>query len=130
MTCLASSPATVRVARYPSTLNGNLFHIGPITRTVKDAARLLNVIAVPDIRDWTSLPESCINWLEGLDEPDLNLKGVRVAYARTLYNLPVHPDVVRLVDKAVARLAEQGGIVEAVDLGIEDPSPILAVYAA
>lgn len=123
-------PSYGRVAGYPSALNGNLFHIGPITRTVKDAARLLNVIAAPDIRDWTSLPESGIDWLEGLDDPGLNLKGVRVAYARTLYNLPVHPDVARLVDKAVARLAEQGAIVEAVDPGIEDPAPILAVYAA
>lgn len=123
-------PSYGRVAGYPSALNGNLFHIGPITRTVKDAARLLNVIATPDIRDWTSLPESGIDWLEGLDDPGLNLKGVRVAYARTLYNLPVHPDVAGLVDKAVARLAEQGAIVEAVDPGIEDPAPILAVYAA
>jgi len=123
-------PSYGRVAGYPSALNGNLFHIGPITRTVRDAARLLNVIAAPDVRDWTSLPESGIDWTEGLDDPALNLKGIRVAYARTLYRTPVHADIARLVDKAVAQLAAQGAIVEEVDPGIEDPSPILAVFAA
>lgn len=123
-------PSYGRVPGYPSALNGNLFHIGPITRTVRDAARLLNVIAAPDVRDWTSLPESGIDWTEGLDDPALNLKGVRVAYARTLYRTPVHADIARLVDRAVARLAEQGAIVEELDPGIEDPAPILAVYAA
>jgi aspartyl-tRNA(Asn)/glutamyl-tRNA(Gln) amidotransferase subunit A len=123
-------PSYGRVPGFPSALNGNLFHIGPITRTVRDAARLLNVMAAPDIRDWTSLPEAGIDWAEGLDEPGLNLKGVRVAYARTLYRTPVHADIARLVDRAVARLVEQGAIVEEVDPGIEDPSPILAVYAA
>jgi aspartyl-tRNA(Asn)/glutamyl-tRNA(Gln) amidotransferase subunit A len=123
-------PSYGRVAGYPSALNGNLFHVGPITRTVRDAARLLNLIAAPDVRDWTSLPEQGIDWTEGLSEPELNLKGVRIAYARTLYRTPVHPDIARLVHSAVGRLAEQGAIIEEINPDIEDPTPILAALAA
>lgn len=123
-------PSYGRVAGYPSALNGNLFHIGPLTRTVKDAARLLNVIAAPDVRDWTSLPESGHDWLEDLDEATLSLRGVRIAYARTLYGIAVHPDIDRLVAQAAARFKELGATVEAIDPGIEDPAPILAVLAA
>lgn len=123
-------PSYGRVAGHPSALNGNLFHIGPITRTVRDAARLLNVIAAPDIRDWTSLPESGIDWTEGLSDPDLDLKGVRIAYARTLFGKAVHPDIERAVRQAVARLADQGAIVEEIAPDIPDPTPILTVLAA
>jgi Asp-tRNA(Asn)/Glu-tRNA(Gln) amidotransferase A subunit family amidase len=48
-------PIFGRVAGYPH--NGSLFHIGPITGTVTDAALLLNVIAASDVRDWSSLPK-------------------------------------------------------------------------
>lgn len=123
-------PSYGRVAGHPTALNGNLFHIGPITRTVRDAARLLSVIAAPDIRDWTSLPESGIDWHEGLDDPGLNLKGVRIGYARTLYGRSVHPDIAKAVDAAVKTLAAQGAIVEEITPDIPDPAPILAAYGA
>lgn len=123
-------PSYGRVAGYPSALNGNLFHIGPITRTVRDAAQLLNVIAAPDIRDWTSLPESGVDWAEDLSNPEVNLKGVRIAYAKTLYGKAVHPDIAKLIQQAVRKLSDQGAIIEEIDPDIPDPTPILNVYAA
>jgi aspartyl-tRNA(Asn)/glutamyl-tRNA(Gln) amidotransferase subunit A len=123
-------PTYGRVAGYPAALNGNLFHIGPLTRSVRDAALLLNVIAAPDPRDWTSLPADGHNWLDDLDEGNLSIKGLRVAYARTLFKTPVDAEIATLVDRAVARLGELGAIVEAVDPPIEDPTPILSVFAA
>lgn len=123
-------PSYGRVAGYPAALNGNLFHIGPLTRNVSDAALLLNVIAQPDIRDWTSLPNDIDDWSKGLDNPRLNLKGVRIAYSRSLFNIPVDPEVAALVERAVSRLKEQGAQIEEVDPGIENPSAILNALAA
>lgn len=123
-------PSYGRVAGYPSALNGNLFHIGPITRSVVDVARTLNVIAAPDVRDWTSLPDEGRDWLEGLADVELNIKGLRVAYARTLFRTPIDPGIAAIVDRAVARLAEQGAQVTPIDPGFDDPTPILNVLAA
>lgn len=123
-------PTYGKVAGYPTALNGNLFHIGPLTRSVTDAALLLNAIAAPDVRDWTSLPFDGRNWLDEIDADQLSLRGVRVAYAATLFGTPVHPAITAQVERAVVQLKELGAHVEAVDPGIEDPTPILAAFAA
>jgi len=112
-------PSFGRVAGYPH--NGSLFHIGPITRTVTDAALLLNVIAAPDARDWTSLPGDGRDWTAGLDG---GVKGLRIAYSRTLGYLNVDPGIASIIDRAVARFAELGAIVEEADPGFADPAPI------
>jgi len=74
-------PTYGRVAGYPAAHNGTLFHLGPLTRTVTDAALLLNVIAAPDVRDWTSLPSDGRDWTANLND---GIKGLRIAYSRTL----------------------------------------------
>lgn len=124
-------PSYGRVAGYPSALNGNLFHIGPLTLTVTDAARLLNIIAWPDVRDWTSLPASDHNWLDDISEANTaSLQGLRVAYAPTLYGIAVHAEIRAAVDRTARRLAELGAQVRPVQPDISDPTPILRVLAA
>lgn len=123
-------PSYGRVAGYPAALNGNLFHIGPLTRSVRDAAFALNIIAAPDIRDWTSLPRETRDWTEGLDDPKLNLRGVRIAFSPTLYGIQVHPEIAQAVANAVRVFTEQGATVVEVDRVIEDPAPILTALAA
>jgi aspartyl-tRNA(Asn)/glutamyl-tRNA(Gln) amidotransferase subunit A len=120
-------PSYGRVAGYPAALNGTLFHIGPIARTVTDAALLLNVIAAPDVRDWTSLPSDGRDWTLNLNA---GIKGLRIAYSRTLGYLKVDSGIAAIIDHAVARLTELGAIVEEVDPGFADPSPILEALAA
>src|SRR5690606_32300600 len=46
-----------RVPAWPHSPMGTVAHIGPQTRSVADCARLLEVIARPDSRDWHSLPQ-------------------------------------------------------------------------
>ena len=40
----------------PSSPFGTLAHAGPMTRTVDDAALMLDVLSGPDARDWSALP--------------------------------------------------------------------------
>ena len=44
------------VPAYPLSPFGTIAHLGPITASVEDAARMLTVLAKPDDRDWYSLP--------------------------------------------------------------------------
>ncbi|WP_036259701.1 amidase [Methylocapsa aurea] len=113
-------PTFGRVAGYPH--NGGLFHIGPITRTVTDAALLLNVIAAPDARDWTSIPGDVRDWTANLDG---GVKGLRIGYSRSLGYLTVDPGIIAVIDRAVSWLTDAGAIVEEVDPGFRDPSPII-----
>ena len=71
-------PTYGRVSRFGLVAYGSsLDQIGPITRTVGDAALLMNVIAGYDERDSTSVSEKIApvcDYLEKLDEPVENLK--------------------------------------------------------
>ena len=93
---------------------------GPITRTVADAALMTSVMAGPDMRDRHSLPKADFDWMEALQR---DLKGVRIAYSRTLGYAPVEPEVIRVVDEAVKVFARDlGCIVEEADPGWKDPA--------
>jgi aspartyl-tRNA(Asn)/glutamyl-tRNA(Gln) amidotransferase subunit A len=99
-----------------------LWHQGPLTRTVSDAALMLTVMAEPDIRDWYAGPELSIDYRDGLSD---GVQELRIAYSRTLGYAKPTPDVVSLVDKAVEGLACRGAHVEEVDPGLDDPIEIM-----
>jgi aspartyl-tRNA(Asn)/glutamyl-tRNA(Gln) amidotransferase subunit A len=107
-----------RVPIYPASQNGTLFHVTPLTRSVHDAALLLDVIARPDWRDWNALPAEEISWQANLDA---GIKGLRVAFSPTLGYAQVDPEIEKIVTEAAAIFAAEGAIVERVDPGIEDP---------
>ena len=62
-------PSFGRVPAWPLSLFGTLAHVGPMARTVRDAALLLDVIARPDDRDWYALPYAPTHYADGLDRP-------------------------------------------------------------
>src|SRR5262245_10477379 len=98
-------PAFGRVSAYPPRAFGTVSHVGPLTRTVTDAALMLNVIAKPDARDWTALPYDARDWTRGLEG---GIGGLRVAYSATLGYAQVHPEVASVVGAAVKRFAKLG----------------------
>lgn len=120
-------PSFGRVPVYPPAHNGNLFHAGPITRSVTDAALLLDCIGGYDPRDWTALPPAGRSWRTGLES---GIQGMRIAYSRTLGYGPVAEEIARLVDRAVARFAELGAHVEEACPGLPHPQPLYEVLAA
>ncbi len=110
------------VSVHPHSPALTLWHQGPITRTVSDAALMLSAMAGPDVRDWYSLPEQIIDYGNGLDA---GIKGVRIGYSRTLGYAKVDAEIARLIDSAAADLARLGAHVEDVDLGLDDPIAIM-----
>jgi len=116
-------PTFGRVPGYPSAHTGTLFHIAPLTRTVSDAALLFNLIAKPDARDWTALPDSGTDWTAGLDS---GVAGLRIAFSPALGYAKVDPEIAAAVASGVKLLADRGAIVDEIDPGFEDPYPIFA----
>ncbi|MDE0173927.1 MAG: amidase [Defluviicoccus sp.] len=113
-------PSYGRVPVWPPTPFGTFASTGPMTRSVADAATMLNAIAEPDARDWNALPYDGTDYREGLDE---GIDGVRIAYSQTLGYARVDGEVATIVDAAVEALAERGARVEREDPGFADPAP-------
>ncbi|MET8582482.1 amidase [Streptomyces collinus] len=112
-------PTYGRVPLYPASAFGTLSHVGPMTRDAADAALLLDVIGVPDPRDWSALPEPPESFTAALDE---GVHGLRVAYSPTLGGqVAVRPGVAAAVRRAVAGLADLGAYVEEADPDFSDP---------
>ena len=100
----------------------SLWHQGPLTRTVPDAALMLTVMAGPDIRDWYAGPELNIDYRHRLND---GLQGLRIAYSRTLGYAKADPKVVDVVDKAVEELADLGARVDEIEPSLDDPIEIM-----
>lgn len=82
---------------------------GPMTRTVEDAARMMEVLSRPDPRDTMSLPWQPIPWLDLQRE----LKGLRLGLQLDAgWGLPVDPEVRAAVEAAARRFEAAGCIVE------------------
>ena len=97
----------------------SLEHIGPMSRTVRDGALMLSVMAGPDDRDRHSLPEANFEWTEVIEG---DLRGLRIAYSPDWGYAAVDPEVRRVVGEAVQVFEEDlGCTVEEANPGWEDP---------
>jgi aspartyl-tRNA(Asn)/glutamyl-tRNA(Gln) amidotransferase subunit A len=104
-------PSFGRVPYYPVGVGDLTSHIGPMTRTVADAALMLEVMAGPHYLDYTTLEAGPANYLARLRE---GVKGKRVAFSPDLGVARVDPEVAEPVKRAAARFTELGAIVEEV----------------
>lgn len=109
-----------RDERYPGVSSWeSLEHIGPMSRTVADAALVLSVIAGPDPRDRHSLPASDFDWLRAVEG---GIRGLRVAYSPDWGYAAVDPEVRRVVGAAVKVFeSDLGCTVEEASPGWDDP---------
>ena len=98
-----------------------LNHEGPMTRTVRDAAAMLDIIAGPDERDWFSLPSEIGSYLQACDG---EIKGMRVAWSPTPGYGRVDPIVLERCLAAIRIFEELGCIVEEASPQIPNPEQI------
>ncbi len=93
-------PTSGRVSRYGTMpLDFSLDHMGPLTRSVRDAAVTLEAIAGHDSRDETSSRRAAGKFMP---EADASLRGLRIGLAHSFYMERVDPDA----GAAVLRMAE------------------------
>ncbi|MDH3682271.1 MAG: amidase [Acidimicrobiia bacterium] len=98
---------------------------GPMTRTVEDAALLLNVMSRPDIRDWHALPYDPRDWRVGLND---SLRDLKIAYSDRLGGAEVDQEVGRICRAAIDRVAIDGTDVIELDEIIEPLRPQFEKY--
>jgi amidase/aspartyl-tRNA(Asn)/glutamyl-tRNA(Gln) amidotransferase subunit A len=96
-------------------LNTPFTSLGPITRTVKDAALAMSVLQGYDARDPYSLDET-VDFLAACQKP---IKGMKIAWSPNFDVFPVEPEVAHIVKRALSAFEEAGAHVEEVKLGIK-----------
>ena len=85
---------------------------GPMTRSVADAALMMQVLSLPDVRDSMSLPYQPIAW-NSFDAGVEKLRGLRIGLLLDAgCGLPVDPEVGRAVQRAAKLFEQAGAIVE------------------
>ena len=114
-----------RVPAWPLSPFGTVAHVGPMTRSVADAALMLNVIALPDARDWHALPYDARDWRNGLDH---GVQDLRIAYSPDLGYASVDAEVASIVREAVKVFSDLGAKVEEKNPGFENPLPIFRTH--
>ena len=110
-------PSFGRVPAYPASPFSTVAHVGPMTRTVGDAALMLSVLAEPDARDWYALPYDGTDFSNGLED---GIEGLTVAFSPTLGGHRVDPEVAELVLAAVRRFEALGATVEEAEPALPD----------
>lgn len=105
----ALKPSLGRVPIYPPYV-GRV--AGPMTRSVPDAALLMNLLAKPDARDFMSLPFEEIDFLGG-SEKQFDIKTLKIGFLPDMKaGLPVHPEVRAAAAAAAGALESAGARVE------------------
>jgi aspartyl-tRNA(Asn)/glutamyl-tRNA(Gln) amidotransferase subunit A len=115
--CFGLKPTRARVPAAPAAPLGTMAHLGPLTRTVTDAAIVMSIISQPDVRDVYAWPSPPTYYRHGLDD---GVRGMRIAYSPRLgYARRVDPEIEAAVAKAARTFESLGAkLVEAdPDLG-------------
>ena len=107
--------------RVPSNYNGaggwNVFgQTGPLSRTVKDAAFLLNAMAAPNPQNPMSILEEPPDFQAALSG---GVKGLKMALVPNLGGMPVEPDVLAKIQAAAKQFSNMGAIVEEPDVTLD-----------
>jgi aspartyl-tRNA(Asn)/glutamyl-tRNA(Gln) amidotransferase subunit A len=99
-------PTYGRVSRYGLiAFASSLDHIGPLTRTVKDAATVLRIIAGRDPMDSTSADVPVPDYVEELEKP---VRGIRIGVAKEYFGEGLDPEVRKAVEDGIQTLAKLG----------------------
>jgi aspartyl-tRNA(Asn)/glutamyl-tRNA(Gln) amidotransferase subunit A len=113
-------------------LSWSLDHVGPMTRTVEDAALLMEVIAGYDPQDPSSVDRPVAKYRDALRG---DVRGLRLGLPRNYFFDEADPEVVAAVRRAASLLEAEGAHVTEIDVpGVERTFavglPVLVAEAA
>jgi aspartyl-tRNA(Asn)/glutamyl-tRNA(Gln) amidotransferase subunit A len=107
-------PTVTRVSRAGAMpLSHSLDCVGPLARTARDCARLLEAIAGADPADPTASGEPVPNYEAALDG---NARGLRIGVARDYYYAPVTLDIAHQLEESLATFRALGATVKEVQV--------------
>jgi len=99
-------PTYGRVSRYGLiAFASSLDHIGPLTKTVKDAAIVLRTIAGRDPMDSTSADVPVTDYVAELEKP---VRGLKLGVAKEYLGEGLDKEVRSAIEAAIQKLAKQG----------------------
>jgi len=101
-------------------LSWSLDHVGPMTRTVEDAAIVLQAIAGHDPADGSSADEPVPEYTQSLDG---NVRGLRIGVPKQFFFENVEPEVEAAVRSAVSLLGEMGAEIREIDVPFSGEIP-------
>ncbi|PYJ08026.1 MAG: Asp-tRNA(Asn)/Glu-tRNA(Gln) amidotransferase GatCAB subunit A [Verrucomicrobia bacterium] len=117
-------PSYGRVSRFGLVaFASSLDQAGPLTRTVRDAALLLNAIAGPDPRDSTCLNEVVPDYTADLGR---DLRGVRLGLPKEYMIEGIAPEVRAAIDQAAAHFTSLGA--EIIEVSLPHTEYAIASY--
>ncbi|NYF50454.1 aspartyl-tRNA(Asn)/glutamyl-tRNA(Gln) amidotransferase subunit A [Edaphobacter lichenicola] len=107
-------PTYGRVSRYGLiAFASSLDRVGPLTKTVRDAATILQVIAGKDVMDATSSTKPVADYVGGLAQP---VDGLRVGVPTEYFGDGLDPEIRSAIDGVLAGLKLVGCVVKPVSL--------------
>ena len=92
-------------------------YLGPIARTVEDAALMLNVIAGPDMNDPFSLPQAPSSYRDVVDEA---ISELSIGYSIDFGESIISTEVQSSIESTLQNLSEAGATVEPVNITFEE----------
>ena len=117
-------PTYGRVSRFGVVaFASSLDQVGPLTKTVRDSALIMNAIAGHDLQETTSLNEPVPDYSAGLGR---DLRGVRLGLAKEYMIEGADPQVKAAIDAAVKHLNSLGA--DIVDVSLPHTDYATAVY--
>lgn len=121
--CVGLKPTSGRISRFGTLpLDYSLDHMGPLTRTVRDAALVLNALAGEDRRD-----DTCSHHPVDAYLPDRasSLAGRRLGLPANFFNSRLEPKVRNAFDATIDRIRSLGA--EIVPITLPDPSAVTTI---
>jgi aspartyl-tRNA(Asn)/glutamyl-tRNA(Gln) amidotransferase subunit A len=117
-------PTYGRVSRYGLVAYASsLDQIGPLTRSVRDAALVLNVISGHDARDSTSVPQPVPDYTTALRD---EIKGLKIGWVKEYMIGGLDPEVHQAVQAALRHLQQLGA--EVVEVSLPHTDYAIAAY--
>jgi aspartyl-tRNA(Asn)/glutamyl-tRNA(Gln) amidotransferase subunit A len=117
-------PTYGRVPQWPAGAFAAVACLGPMTRSVRDAALMLSVLARYDLRDPFCIPDDPRDWRDGIED---GVAGLRVGVLRRPgFDAPVDADGVQAVERAAAILADAGAEVAEAEPRLPDTSVVFS----
>ncbi|MER9664765.1 amidase family protein, partial [Mesorhizobium sp. M0159] len=105
-------PSYGRVPAYPPSSFGTVAHIGPMARTVADAAAMLNAMSGRDLKDWTQSTQAFLE----VSLHQVNWSEKRVGYWKTPCVGSVDPEIAVAVEAVLKDLELAGATITEIRL--------------